>query len=82
MTEIITPAELQAGTIAAYRYLAFLDAERRMLLSEIQPGVGNRGRYSSFRRTRRSMRSRSPSWTVAGRSCGPSTSTSTGMRPG
>ncbi len=38
MTEIITPAELQAGTIAAYRYLAFLDAERRMLLSEVLPG--------------------------------------------
>ncbi len=39
MTGTPTPASLRKGTVAAYRYLAFLEMERRHLLYELYPDL-------------------------------------------
>jgi hypothetical protein len=37
--------QAQLGRVAAFRYLAFIDQERRMLLEELYPGIGKGDEY-------------------------------------
>lgn len=45
MNAFIKPDDLQAGVIAAHRYLAFLDQERYCLIQEIDPNFKTGDRF-------------------------------------